>query len=93
MLLSQRHGNTLCSPLSTTHDNALSYMAHQFGEEPASSHPMLKALRKVSDSEFARLMRDHDTMFGHFVGEDEIICGGRERSGPPARETNPGVYE
>jgi hypothetical protein len=76
-----------------THDNALSYMTHHFGEEPGSSHPMVKALRKVPDLELARLMRDHGTMLGHFIGEDEIICGERERPGPPARETSPGVYE
>lgn len=76
-----------------THVNALSYMTHHFGEEPGSSHPMVKALRKVSDSELARLMRGHGTMLGHFIGEDEIICGERGRPGPPARETSPGVYE
>ncbi|HVF01994.1 MAG TPA: hypothetical protein VNA27_11775, partial [Rubrobacteraceae bacterium] len=66
---------------------------HYFGEDPGPAHPMVEALRDVSDSELARLMRDHGTMFGHFVGEDEIIRGERERPGPPTRETSPGVYE
>jgi hypothetical protein len=66
---------------------------YYFGEDPGQAHPMVEALRKVSDSELARLMGDHGTMLGHFVGEDEIIRGERERPGPPVRETSPGVYE
>ena len=66
---------------------------HHFGDDPGSAHPMVEALRKVSDSELARLMGNHGTMIGHFVGEDQIIRGERERPGPPVRETSPGVYE
>ena len=66
---------------------------YYFGEDPGPVHPMVEALREVSDSELARLMSDHGTMLGHFVGEDEIMRGVRERPGPPVRETSPGVYE
>ena len=66
---------------------------HHFGEDAGPAHPMVEALRKVSDSELTRLMSEHGTMLGHFVGEDQIIRGERERPGPPVRETSPGVYE
>lgn len=66
---------------------------HFFGEYPGPAHPMVEALREVSGSELNRLMGEHGTMLGHFVGEDQIIRGERERPGPPVRETSPGVYE
>jgi hypothetical protein len=66
---------------------------HYFGEGPGPAHPMVEALRRVSDSELDRLMGEHGTMLGHFVGEDQIVRGERERPGPPVRETSPGVYE
>ncbi|HEX2183724.1 MAG TPA: hypothetical protein VHH10_15690 [Rubrobacteraceae bacterium] len=40
-----------------------------------------------------RLVPDQGTMILHWLGEDEIIRGERERPGPPVRETSPGVYE
>ena len=66
---------------------------HYFGEEPGPAHPMVEALREVSDSELDRVMSEHGMIMGQFVGEDEIIRGLRERPGPPTRETSPGVYE
>ena len=64
---------------------------HCFGEDPGSAHPIIKALRKVSDEEMARVVRDHGMLLGDLVGEDEIIRGLKERPGPPVRETSPGV--
>ena len=66
---------------------------HHFGEEPGPAHPMVVALREVSDAELARLTGEHGTLLGALLGEDEIMRGERERSGPPVRETGPGVYE
>lgn len=66
---------------------------HYFGEEPGPAHPIIEALRKVSDEEMTRVMSENGTLLGHLVGEDQIIRGERERPGPPVRETTPGVYE
>ena len=66
---------------------------HYFGEEPGPAHPMIEALRKVSDEEMARILSQHGTLVGMMVGEDQIMRGERERPGPPVRETSPGVYE
>jgi hypothetical protein len=64
-----------------------------FGEEPGPAHPIIEALRKVSDEELTRILRAHGTLLGHLVGEDQIMRGEVERPGPPVRETSPGVYE
>ena len=64
-----------------------------FGEEPGPAHPLVEALRKVSDEEMARLMSEHGTILGMMVGEDQIMRGEAERPGRPVRETSPGVYE
>ena len=66
---------------------------HYFGEEPGPAHPMIEALRKVSDEEMERIVSEHGTLVGMMVGEDQIMRGERERLGPPVRETSPGVYE
>jgi len=66
---------------------------HSSGEDPGPPHPVIKALRQAEDGELARLMREHGTMVGTMVAEDSIICGERERPGPPVVETAPGVYE
>src|ERR687893_1433044 len=66
---------------------------HYFGEEPGPAHPLVEALRKVSDEEMARIVSEHGTLLGMMVGEDQIMRGERERPGPPVRETSPGVYE
>lgn len=66
---------------------------HYFGDEPGPAHPIVEALRDVSEAELERAVKDQGTMLGHVVGEDKIIRGERERPGPPVRETSPGVYE
>ena len=66
---------------------------HYFGEEPGPAHPIIEALRKVSDEEMTRVLGEHGTLLGDLFGEDQIIRGERECPGPPVRETSPGVYE
>jgi hypothetical protein len=66
---------------------------HYFGEDPGPAHPMVEALRHVSEEEMARIVTTHGTAIAHFLAEDEIMRGLRERPGPPVRETSPGVYE
>ena len=66
---------------------------HYFGEEPGPPHPIIEALRKVSDEEIARVLGEHGTLLGHLLREDQVIRGERECPGPPVRETSPGVYE
>ncbi len=66
---------------------------HYLGEEPGPAHPMIEALRKVSDEELRRVMSEHGTLLGMLVGEDQIMRGEAERPGRPVRETSPGVYE
>ncbi len=63
------------------------------GEDPGPAHPFVEAMRKAPESELRRLASEQGTMILHFLGEDEIIRGERERPGPPARETAPGRYE
>ncbi len=63
------------------------------GEEPGPAHPFVEALRNAAEGEVERLVPDQGTMILHWLGEDEIIRGERERPGPPVRETSPGVYE
>ncbi len=64
---------------------------HYFGKPVRDAHPLVVALRKARDLE--ALMAEHGTLLGHWVGEDQIIRGERERPGSPVRETSPGVYE
>ena len=66
---------------------------HYFGEEPGPPHPIIEALRKVSDEEMTRVLGEHGTLLGDLFGEDQVIRGERECPGPPVRETSPGVYE
>lgn len=66
---------------------------HFEGEEPGPAHPFVEALRNAAEGEVERLVPDQGTMILHWLGEDEIIRGERERPGPPVRETSPGVYE
>ena len=56
-----------------------------FGEEPGPAHSMIMALRNVSDAEMDRVIKEHGTLLGHLLGEDEILRGERERPGPPAK--------
>ncbi len=65
---------------------------HYFGEPVIrDAHSLVKALRKAKD--LRRVMAEHGTICGHWVGEDRIIRGEARRPGPTVRETSPGVYE
>ena len=66
---------------------------HFDGEDPGPAHPFVEALRNAADGEVERLVPTQGTIIAHFLGEDEILRGERERPGPPVRETSPGVYE
>lgn len=66
---------------------------HSGGEDPGPAHPVVEALREVSDADLKAMMHEHGTILGMWLGEDEIIRGLKERPGPPVRETSPGVYE
>lgn len=56
---------------------------HFDGEDSGPAHPFVVALRTATNLE--ALMSEQGTMFGFWVGEDEIVRGLRERSGPPVR--------
>ena len=62
-------------------------------EDPGPAHPFVEALRDAAEGEVERLVPTQGTIISLFLGEDEIIRGERERTGPPVRETSPGVYE
>ncbi len=66
---------------------------HAAGEDPGPAHPVVEALREVRDADLEALMREHGTILGMWLGEDEIIRGLKERPGRRVRETSPGVYE
>jgi hypothetical protein len=66
---------------------------NHFGEDPGPAHPFVEALRNAAPGEVERLVPTQGTMIEHFLGEDEIIRGERERPGPPVRVVSPGVYE
>ena len=66
---------------------------HLDGEDPGPAHPFVEALRDAAPGEVERLVPRQGTIIAHFLGEDEITRGERERSGPPVTETSPGVYE
>ena len=66
---------------------------HFDGEDPGPAHPFVEALRNAAPGEIARLVPAQGTMLWHFLGEDEIVRGERDRPGPPAVETSSGVYE
>ena len=66
---------------------------HYHGQDPGECHPLVAALRQLSDEDMARVVQDHGKMLGHLVGEDRIIRGEIERPGPKVRETSPRVYE
>ncbi len=46
------------------------------GEEPGPAHPIIEALRHVSEDELERVIKEQGTMLGHLVGEDERIQRG-----------------
>lgn len=60
-----------------------------FGEEPGEAHPLTVALRTATNLE--HLMRENGTIPGHFVGEDEVLRGLRERPGPPVEWSEDGT--
>ena len=62
---------------------------HFDGEDPGTAHPFVVALRTATNLE--SLMREQGTMLGFWVGEDEIVRGLRERSGPPVRWNEDGT--
>lgn len=64
---------------------------HYFGEEPGPAHPMIMALRKVSEAELARIVSEQGTILEQLLGEDEIMRGLRERPGPPVRWNEEGT--
>ena len=66
---------------------------HHSGEDPGPAHPFVEALRDAAEGEVERLVPTQGTVLELWLGEDEIVRGLRERSGPPVRETSPGVYE
>jgi hypothetical protein len=66
---------------------------HYFGKEVGPAHPIIEALRKVSDEELTRILHENGTLLGQLLGEDQIMRGEVERPGRPVRETSPGVYE
>ncbi len=47
-----------------------------FGEEPGPAHPIIEALRQVSEAEMERVLKEQGTALGHLVGEDERIRAG-----------------
>ncbi len=47
-----------------------------FGEEPGPPHPIIEALRHVSEDEMQRVLGEQGTMLGHLVTEDERIQRG-----------------
>jgi hypothetical protein len=70
------------------HETARGRRDHS-GEEGGPAHPLTVALRTATNLE--DLQREHGTMMGFFVGEDEIIRGVRERPGPPVEWNGDGT--
>jgi hypothetical protein len=66
---------------------------HYFGEEPGPPHPIIEALRKVSDEELLRILSENGMLLEHLVAQDRIMREKAERPGQPVRESEPGVYE
>lgn len=59
------------------------------GEEPGPAHPFIVALRTANNLE--ALISEQGTMIGQLLGEDEVICGVRERPGPPVEWNEEGT--
>lgn len=66
---------------------------HFRGEEPGPAHPFVEALRNAEEGEIERLAHEQGTIITLWLGEDAILRGEKERTGPPVTETSPGVYE
>lgn len=56
------------------------------GKEPGPAHPIIEALRNVSEDELQRVIREQGTMLGHQVGEDERMRTGRRGPIPDLSE-------
>ena len=56
------------------------------GEDPGPAHPFVEALRNAKRGEVERLVPTQGTIITLWLGEDEIIRGLRERTGPPVTE-------
>jgi transposase len=52
---------------------------HYFWEEPGPAHPIIEALRNVSDEELSRVFSENGMLLQHLFAEDQIIRGERER--------------
>ena len=64
---------------------------HFEGADPGPAHPFVEALRNAAPGEAERLAKTQGTIILLFLGEDEIMRGGRQRPEPPVRESSPGV--
>jgi hypothetical protein len=58
-------------------------------EGPGPAHPFVVALGTATNLE--ALMSEHGTILGHWVGEDAIIRGLKERPGPPVQWNDEGT--
>jgi hypothetical protein len=59
---------------------------HFDGDEPGPAHPFVEALRNAAPGEVERLVPTQGTIITLWLGEDAIIRGERERTGPPVTE-------
>jgi len=66
---------------------------HFDGLDPGVAHPFVVALRNAAPGEVERLVPEQGTILTLWIGEDEIIRGLRERTGPPATENAPDAPE
>ena len=62
---------------------------HFDGEDPGPADPFVVALRTATNLE--ALMSEQGTMLGFWVGEDAIVRGEAERSGPPVEWNDEGT--
>jgi hypothetical protein len=56
---------------------------HFEGLDPGPAHPFLVALRNAAPGEIERMVKTQGTILTLWLGEDEIVRGLRERTGPP----------
>jgi hypothetical protein len=59
---------------------------HSSGEDPGLAHAFVVALRNAAPGEVERLVPTQGTCLLLWLGEDQIIRGLRERTGPPVTE-------
>ena len=64
---------------------------HYFGEDPGEAHAFVEALRNAADGELERLIPTQGTIIAQWLGEDEIVRGEKERTGPPVRWNDEGT--